>query len=141
DIVTLKIILSIVIITAVVGPWMILVEHRVPGFIRASTMHDVLKRVTEPLEQHKGPPGYYLLVVWGIYFPWSVLLPLTFVIAWRHRDDPRIRFALGAVIGPWLMFELVRTKLPHYLLPIFPALAYLMADAIVRCLRGEHKDL
>jgi 4-amino-4-deoxy-L-arabinose transferase-like glycosyltransferase len=35
----------------------------------------------------------------------------------------------------------VQTKLPHYLLPTFPALAFLMADAIVRCLRGEHGDL
>jgi 4-amino-4-deoxy-L-arabinose transferase-like glycosyltransferase len=35
----------------------------------------------------------------------------------------------------------VQTKLPHYLLPVFPPLAYLTADAIVRCLRGEHDDL
>jgi 4-amino-4-deoxy-L-arabinose transferase-like glycosyltransferase len=51
------------------------------------------------------------------------------------------RFALAAAIGPWLMFEIVQTKLPHYLLPTFPALAFLMADAIVRCLRGERDDL
>src|SRR5439155_16248249 len=102
----------------------------------------VLKRVTEPLEQHKGPPGYYLLVVWGIYFPWSVLLPLTFVIAWRHyREDVSVRFALASIVGPWLMLECVQTKLPHYLLPVFPPLAYLTADAIVRCLRGEANDL
>jgi 4-amino-4-deoxy-L-arabinose transferase-like glycosyltransferase len=35
----------------------------------------------------------------------------------------------------------VQTKLPHYLLPTFPALAFLMADAIARCLRGGHGDL
>lgn len=132
---------AIIIVAAIVGPWMYLVEHRAPGFLRTTTSHDVIQRVFEPLEQHSGPPGYYLLLVWGIFFPWSVLLPVTFVIAWRHRDDPRVRFALSAVIGPWLMFEAVQTKLPHYLLPTFPPLAYLMADAIVRCLHGEHDDL
>jgi 4-amino-4-deoxy-L-arabinose transferase-like glycosyltransferase len=138
---TLKTLVVIAIVAAIVWPWVHLVEQRAPGFIGASFARDVLQRTMEPLEQHSGPPGYYLLIMWGIYFPWSVLLPLTFVIAWRHRDDPRIQFALAAVIGPWLMLECVQTKLPHYLLPIFPPLALLTADAIVRCLRGEHNDL
>ena len=50
-------------------------------------------------------------------------------------------FALSAVVGAWGMFECFQTKLPHYLLPVFPPLAFLTADAIVRCLRGEHEDL
>jgi 4-amino-4-deoxy-L-arabinose transferase-like glycosyltransferase len=136
-----KTVVVVGIILVIVGPWLRLVEQRAPGFVGTSVAHDVVRRTMEPLEQHKGPPGYYALVAWGIYFPWSVLLPLTFVVAWRHRSDPRVRFALAAVIGPWVMLELVQTKLPHYLLPIFPPLAFLTADAIVRCLRGEHGDL
>ncbi len=139
--IVLKCLVAIVIVAAIVGPWVYLVEHRAPGFIFTTASHDVVKRIFEPLEQHKGPPGYYLIALWGIYFPWSLLLPLTFVIAWRHRDDPVVRFCLAATIGPWLMVELVQTKLPHYLLPAFPPLAFLTADAIVRCLRGEHGDL
>src|SRR5207247_10957208 len=50
-------------------------------------------------------------------------------------------FALAAVIGPWLMFEVVKTKLPHYMLPTYPWLAVLVADAIVRCRRGQQPDL
>jgi 4-amino-4-deoxy-L-arabinose transferase-like glycosyltransferase len=133
--------IGVIIVAAIVLPWAILVEHRAPGFLWTTTSRDVVRRVFEPLEQHYGPPGYYLLVLWGIYFPWSVLLPLTFVIAWRHRDEPIIQFALAATIGPWLMLECVQTKLPHYLLPVFPPLAFLTADAIVRCVRGEHPDL
>ena len=137
----LKLVAATVIVAAVVGPWVWLVERRSPGFLFTSLSHDVVRRTFEPLEQHNGPPGYYLLTVWATYFPWSVFLPLTFVVAWRHRDEPAVRFALAAVVGPWLMFELVQTKLPHYLLPTFPALAFLTADAITRCLRGEHGDL
>lgn len=137
----LKGIVALMIVAAVVGPWLWLVERRAPGFLGISVANDVIRRSLEPLEQHYGPPGYYALVLWGIFMPWSVLLPLTFALAWRHRDDARVRFALSAVVGPWLLLEAVRTKLPHYLLPAFPPLAYLLADAIVTCLRGQARDL
>jgi 4-amino-4-deoxy-L-arabinose transferase-like glycosyltransferase len=102
----------------------------------------VLRRVIQPLEGHKGPPGYHLVHVFGTFMPWSVLIPMAVVTAWKHRrQDPTLRFALAAVIGPWVMFEIVRTKLPHYMLPAFPPLAYLTAHAIVRNLRGEQNDL
>jgi 4-amino-4-deoxy-L-arabinose transferase-like glycosyltransferase len=94
-----------------------------------------------PLEQHTGPPGYYLLTIWITFFPWSLLLPLAIGLAIRYRAHPHTRFALAAIIGPWLMLEFVRTKLPHYLLPVFPPLAFLTADALVRCLRDEHNDM
>jgi 4-amino-4-deoxy-L-arabinose transferase-like glycosyltransferase len=66
-----------------------------------------------------------------------VLLPATLVAAWRGRTRPIIRFALAAAIGPWLMFELVVTKLPHYLLVIFPMLALMTADWTARILRRQ----
>jgi len=43
--------------------------------------------------------------------------------------------------GPWLMMELVYTKLPFYVLPAFPGLAFLTADALIRCIRGQYPDL
>jgi 4-amino-4-deoxy-L-arabinose transferase-like glycosyltransferase len=132
---------ALIVVAAIVTPWMWLVERRSPGFLFTSVSHDVIRRTFEPLEQHKGPPGYYLLTMWATFFPWSVLLPLALVVAWRRRHEPMTRFALAAAIGPWLMFEIVQTKLPHYLMPAFPALAFLTADAIVRCLNREHDDL
>lgn len=133
--------LGVVIVTLVVGPWLYLVSQRSPGFLTQAISHDVINRMKSGLEGHKGPPGFYLLSIWGTYFPWSLLLPASIVIAWRHRHLPATRFALAAVIGPWVMMELVQTKLVHYVLPIFPALAFLTADAIVRCARRQYKDL
>ncbi len=66
---------------------------------------------------------------------------MAMIFGWRHRSNLRIRFAWAAVVGPWIFFELVRTKLPHYDLPCFPALAFLVADALVRCFGGEEDDL
>src|SRR6185312_1138352 len=44
-----------------------------------------------------------------------------------ERTLPAIRFLLAWTVPNWLMFELVPTKLPHYILPVYPALALLAA--------------
>ncbi|QOV88109.1 ArnT family glycosyltransferase [Humisphaera borealis] len=107
-------------------------EH---GYIWTVIEKEVIHRSKVGQEGHSGPPGYYLAAIWGIFLPWSLLLPATIVLAWKRRHLVHVRFALGAVLGPWLMFEIVQTKLPHYLLPCFVPLAILTADAIVQCLR------
>ncbi|MGH7177868.1 MAG: hypothetical protein ACREJC_10840, partial [Tepidisphaeraceae bacterium] len=91
----------------------------------------VLNRVASGLEGHKGPPGYYLLTVWVTFFPWSIVLPGAILYGWKHRGDPINRFALCAIVGPWMMFEIVQTKLPHYLLPAFPWMALLTARMLI----------
>jgi 4-amino-4-deoxy-L-arabinose transferase-like glycosyltransferase len=131
----------IALVAAISAPWLYLIEQRSPGFVRTALMHDVLRRAAQPLEGHKGPPGYHAAAIWGFFLPWSLFLPLALALAWKRRHLPQLRFALAAFVGPWVMFELVRTKLPHYLLPTYPWLALLVGDALVRCLRGQHRDL
>ncbi len=132
---------ALLIVAAICAPWLWLVHHRSPPFLGASIGHDVLKRILTGLEGHRGPPGYHLLTIWGTFLPWSLLLPLALALAWKHRDRPPVRFALAAVVGPWIMFEIVQTKLPHYLLPLFPPLAFLTAHALLQTLRGVRSDL
>ena len=47
--------------------------------------------------------------------------------AWRDRLSPPTRVLLAWVVPSWLLFEAVQTKLPHYTLPMFPALMLLGA--------------
>lgn len=132
---------GLILLAAVVAPWLILMHLRAPGFLAQSLGHDVVNRISTGLEGHSGPPGYYLATIFGTFFPWSLLLPLALVVGFKTRRLSSVRFALAAVIGPWLMMELISTKLVHYVLPIFPPLAYLTAEAIVRCLAGRYDDL
>jgi 4-amino-4-deoxy-L-arabinose transferase-like glycosyltransferase len=132
-----RVVVALFIVAALVGPWLYLVQQREAAFLGTSVSHDVLKRIAQPLEGHRGPPGYHLALSFATFLPWSPLLPMAVVFGFKHRADPRVRFALAAVLGPWVMFELVRTKLPHYMLPAFPPLAFLAADAVVRWTRGE----
>jgi hypothetical protein len=115
-------------------------QHRIPGGLWVTIRHELFDRMTQPLEQHKGPPGYYLVFFFVSFFPWCLLLPTTIKIAWRYRGEPLIRFSLAAVIGPWIMFEMIQTKLPHYVLPCFPFLAILVADTVTRAIRGQHDE-
>jgi 4-amino-4-deoxy-L-arabinose transferase-like glycosyltransferase len=137
----LRLFVGVVVVLIVVGPWCYLVEKRCPGFLTDAFHKEVIDRSTNPQEGHSGPPGYYLLTIWVMFFPWSLLLPATIVSAWRNRRIPQVRFALAAVIGPWVMLELVRTKLPHYLLPAYPFLAFLTADLLVRVGRRRIKGI
>ena len=86
---------ALLIIAAIVTPWVVMVNHRSSGFISQSVNHEVWDRMMTPLEQHVGPPGYYFLTVWITYFPWSLLLPLAIGLAFHRRSDPRSRFALA----------------------------------------------
>jgi 4-amino-4-deoxy-L-arabinose transferase-like glycosyltransferase len=132
---------GLLIVAAIFLPWVLLVNYRSKDFIHKAVGHEVWDRMMTPLEQHVGPPGYYFLTIWLTYFPWSLMLPMAIGVAIRNRADPRMRFALAAILGPWILLECVRTKLPHYLLPVFPPLAFLTADAMVRCLKNQMSDL
>jgi 4-amino-4-deoxy-L-arabinose transferase-like glycosyltransferase len=58
------------------------------------------------------------------------MLPAGLVAGWRDRAEPGVRFALAWLIPAWLVFEATPTKLVHYPLPLYGALAWLMARAL-----------
>jgi 4-amino-4-deoxy-L-arabinose transferase-like glycosyltransferase len=124
--------IGIIILAVIVSPWLILVHQRAPDFLpRLFTRAG--RYATGGAEGHAAPPGYYLLLICGLFFPWSILLPAAIHTAWKNRaDDPLTRFALAAAIGPWLVMELLINKLPFYILPSFPALAILVGAVIVQ---------
>ncbi len=131
----------ITIVSLVVLPWVMEVSKRAPGFISGSIERELLDRAHTGQEGHSYWPGFYALVMWGTYFPWSLLVPAAIVSGWRNRRDPAIRFALAALVGPWVMFEIIVTKLPHYVLPTYPALAYLTADMLIRAAAGTFAEI
>jgi 4-amino-4-deoxy-L-arabinose transferase-like glycosyltransferase len=49
---------------------------------------------------------------------------------WAVRREPAARFLLAWLVPSWIVFELVVTKLPHYVLPLYPAIAILIAGAV-----------
>lgn len=130
---------GVLILAAIDVPWLWAVHQREPDFL-PQLFNAAKRHLASESEKHAASPGYYLAAIWGLLFPWSLLLPLALAVAWRQRKSPLSRFALAVTLGVWIFQECMKAKLPFYVLPTFPFLAYLTADAIVRCLHGEYDD-
>lgn len=123
---------GIPIVLAIVLPWLIAVsgDSAQGNFVAESVTQDLLPKLIGGQESHGAPPGVYLAAAILTAWPWSVLAPFVVVLAWRARRITIVRFALAWLIPAWIVFELVPTKLPHYTLPLYPALALLTAWAL-----------
>ena len=115
----------------IVLPWLMAIQHATHGdFLRESMGHDLGAKLKGGQEAHGAPPGAYLATAGLLFWP---LFPL----AWRgigrawqvRRQDPAALFLLAWLVPAWLVFELVPTKLPHYVLPLYPVLAFLATRA------------
>ncbi len=116
--------LGFVIVALIVLPWFAAIAIKSGGaFFEASLGDDMLAKVGQSKERHGAPPGTYLGVFLGTAWPLAPFLFLSLPFVWRERRDPAVLFALAWAVPMWLVFEAVRTKLPHYVMPLYPALA------------------
>jgi 4-amino-4-deoxy-L-arabinose transferase-like glycosyltransferase len=69
---------------------------------------------------------FYFISVFVSFFPWSVKLPWLTRRLWKERD-PIDLFLVSGIAVVFVIFSIVKTKLPHYILPAFPLLSLLLA--------------
>lgn len=114
---------------------------------------ETLGRSVGPKEGHWGPPGYHLVLLVVLFLPGAALTGKTVLRLWRRGDGvpglarsgaavtgirwsgkvrgwltpavstPAARFLLAWLVPSWIVFELIGTKLPHYVMPLYPAVA------------------
>lgn len=114
----------------VVMPWLVAIWVATDGaFFREAVGGDLLGKVATGQESHGAPPGYYLLTFWVTFWPYSLLAGLAAPWVWANRRKAEVRFLLAWILPTWIVFELVATKLLHYTMPTFPAIAMLAAAA------------
>ncbi len=99
-------------------------------FFTDAVGHDMLAKVTSGQEAHGAPPGYYLLLFFVTFWPGAVLSGFAVPAIWKARREPGAQFLLAWLIPSWIVFEAVMTKLPHYVLPLYPAIAILIAGIL-----------
>ncbi|MEM7239267.1 MAG: glycosyltransferase family 39 protein, partial [Pseudomonadota bacterium] len=117
---------------ALASPWLVAIWIVSDGgFFAEAIGKDLLGKVAEGKEKHWGPPGLYSLIVWGTFWPWAAFLPLALPWLWRQRRAVWLAFLSAWVVPFWLILEAVPTKLPHYVLPLYPALAIALAGWLV----------
>ncbi|MDB5544305.1 MAG: glycosyl transferase [Hyphomicrobiales bacterium] len=117
----------------IVVPWFVLIMVATKGaFLTESVGNDMLGKVSTGQESHGAPPLTYFVAFWATAWPMAPLAALAAPFAWRARREPAVAFLLAWIVPFWLLFEAIPTKLPHYVLPAYPAIAILIAIAIER---------
>ena len=123
-------------------PWFVAIMGRAgDSFLQESVGQDLFAKIFKGQETHGAPPGYYLLLFWLTFWPAAPLAAVAAPAIWRQRADPPLRFLLAWVVPCWIVFELVVTKLPHYVLPLYPAIAILIAWAIEKRVLSNNPHL
>jgi len=113
-------------------PWFIAIYWRAGGtFFTDSVGGDMLSKLAAQ-ESHGAPPGLYLLLFWITFWPGAPLAGMAAPAVWRARREPGAQYLLAWLVPSWIVFEMVLTKLPHYVLPLYPAIAILTAGALER---------
>jgi 4-amino-4-deoxy-L-arabinose transferase-like glycosyltransferase len=113
-------------------PWFVAIFWRAgDAFFADSIGGDMLSKLGAQ-ESHGAPPGLYLLLFWVTFWPGAPLAAMAAPAVWRARREPGAQYLLAWLVPSWIVFELVLTKLPHYVLPLYPAIAIMTVGALER---------
>ena len=133
-----KFVRGISLMLAIVALWAVPALIQTHGeFFRIGIGRHVLGRSFGAMEGHGANSlGVYLLLlpfyfvtIFASFFPWSIKLPALTKKLWRSRDKTDI-YLISGVMLIFIIFSLIKTKLPHYTLPAFPLLALMAARHI-----------
>jgi asparagine N-glycosylation enzyme membrane subunit Stt3 len=116
------------ILTAV--PWYLLAELRNPGYLQYFLWEENVVRFTTTHFNRNQPWYFFILVLAGGFFPWSVLLPSAMRYLWKRSITCERLFLVLWMMVPLIVFSLSSAKLAHYILPVFPALAIIVGAMI-----------
>ena len=134
-----KFVRGILLMLAIVALWGVPALIQTDGeFLRIGIGRHVVGRSFGAMEGHGANSlGVYLLLlpfyfvtIFASFFPWSIKLPSLTTKLWRSRDKIDIYLITGAAII-FVIFSLIKTKLPHYTLPAFPLLSLLLARHLI----------
>ena len=114
---------------AIAAPWFIAVSAANGEFARFFFVHEHFERFLTTQHDRPGPAWYFVPVLFAGFFPWLLSLPAAL---WRAaRDAEPASFRPTRLLVAWCVvvfafFSLSHSKLPPYILPMFPALALLV---------------
>ena len=126
---SIPILVPLAIFLIVTVPPFILLEMKSPGYCYHFFWKENVVRYLEPVFHREAPPYFYLIIILLGFLPWTFLLPRALArLGELGRLYPhRTIFLASWIILPTLFFSLAKAKMPHYILPTFPAWALLLA--------------
>lgn len=160
-----KPIVGLAMIAVALAPWVLLVSRHVgAGLFLQTILDETLGRSAGAKEGHWGPPGYHTVLLAVLIWPGSLLTLAAFMRTLRiairipPTESPRLvnrlrtfpsrfrqrvlgrqpeLFLIAWIVPAWIVFELIATKLPHYTLPMYPAISIISAKAVLDAARAR----
>ena len=128
---------GLIVFLALAVPWFVLVEQRMPGFLRYFFIHNHFERYAESGFNNPRGAWYYFALVLAGMLPWTVGLLPTVRAAFARGGVDRPVVMLGVLALSWTLtvlvfFSIPRSKLPGYVLPALPPLAILLGPWFAR---------
>jgi 4-amino-4-deoxy-L-arabinose transferase-like glycosyltransferase len=114
---------GILIYALITVPWFLAVSVREKEFFYFFFIDQHILRFLTAKHRRSGPLYYFVPVVFGGMFPWSFFIPRAVVSLWQ-RNEIRLFLIWSGVV--FLFFSLSGSKLPPYIVPIFPALSIVL---------------
>lgn len=114
---------------ALAAPWFVLVSSRNPGFAEFFFVHEHFARYLTTTHRREGAWWYFVPYLLLGLLPWTGGLPWLFKRRKAAGARPRA-LLLVWIVFIFAFFSLSGSKLPSYILPIFPAFAMLIARAL-----------
>ncbi len=133
--------------TLIATPWYLAMFSIHGADYVAAAQANTTGRFANPMEGHGFTVLFYLPILLVGFFPWSGFLPAALfqsLKGWRlywsgdkHATGEQglLLFAALWVIAILVFFTISATRLPHYILPLFPAASLLVATFWAQCLQ------
>ncbi len=128
-------------------PWYALVAADTRGvWPKRFFLKENFDRFNQPMENHKGPIFYHLALLFVLFAPWSVFLIAVLRASYSTfrsgEDGANTRRADHRFLIIWFLtylifFSVAATKLPNYIIPLYPALAIMTGRSLDRWRIGE----
>ena len=126
---TSKHIAGLIIAAMIAIPWYVLVSIKTGGeFASAFFLKHNIGRFLSPMQGHAGPFYVSFLFLLLGFFPWSFFIVQVLLSSYRQKREPLQLFLFLWVIIHVIFYAISATKLPGYLVPVYPALSILTAE-------------
>ena len=136
----LHIISGSILFLAITAPWFVLMAQRNPEFLEFFFIHEHLQRFTQTAHSRTGPIYFFLPLLLLGFLPWIAQVPGAIAQTWRERNH---EFSSGWLLTCWFVvilgfFSISQSKLPGYIIPLFPALALIVGSRLDRNLGSSN---
>ena len=130
---------GIIIFLAITAPWFILISQKNPEFPHFFFIHEHFERFTTDEHRRSAPWHFFLPIFFIGFLPWLFQLPKSIALAFSDRNQPQSEFKPLWLCFIWALlifvfFSASHSKLPGYIIPIYPALAILGGLSLDRIL-------